>query len=305
MPHCSKYYGIFHLLSVVALCSMTFEVMSPRSPCNLRANNLRPKWKRLIRVFATVDTTKQWVGEARASSDNQWLCDLCGRSWGSNPLPTRHNHAKGVHIIRNKLRYIINAKHCISSNRKEIHARAWWDTRRCRDDIQPHRGWWYTIAFAMDKKIRQVETCRIFWQGRKVSEAKTVDNCFCWRARAKQGVSEAMTIARETTMLASRRRTAGSSPPTHAQKKTRWLKPSRLFGRGGRTWTHDPWFWRPVLYQLSYTPMHQYIILKLRGFVKSFCKIIFTNLLQGDSATVNLPCSARKKTTVLLNIAKI
>ena len=26
------------------------------------------------------------------------------------------------------------------------------------------------------------------------------------------------------------------------------------FGRGGRTRTHDPWFWRPVLYQLSYTP---------------------------------------------------
>ena len=29
-----------------------------------------------------------------------------------------------------------------------------------------------------------------------------------------------------------------------------------FFGRGRRTWTHDPWFWRPVLYQLSYTPIH-------------------------------------------------
>ena len=29
-----------------------------------------------------------------------------------------------------------------------------------------------------------------------------------------------------------------------------------FFGRGRRTWTHDPWFWRPVLYQLSYTPVH-------------------------------------------------
>ena len=28
-----------------------------------------------------------------------------------------------------------------------------------------------------------------------------------------------------------------------------------LFGRGRRTRTHDPWFWRPVLYQLSYTPV--------------------------------------------------
>ena len=26
---------------------------------------------------------------------------------------------------------------------------------------------WYTIAFAMDKKIRQVETCRIFWRRRR------------------------------------------------------------------------------------------------------------------------------------------
>ena len=28
-----------------------------------------------------------------------------------------------------------------------------------------------------------------------------------------------------------------------------------FFGRGRRTRTHDPWFWRPVLYQLSYTPV--------------------------------------------------
>ncbi len=26
-------------------------------------------------------------------------------------------------------------------------------------------------------------------------------------------------------------------------------------GRGRRIRTHDPWFWRPVLYQLSYTPL--------------------------------------------------
>ena len=28
-----------------------------------------------------------------------------------------------------------------------------------------------------------------------------------------------------------------------------------FLGRGRRTRTHDPWFWRPVLYQLSYTPV--------------------------------------------------
>ena len=28
-----------------------------------------------------------------------------------------------------------------------------------------------------------------------------------------------------------------------------------LFGRGSRTRTHGTWFWRPLLYQLSYTPI--------------------------------------------------
>ena len=36
-------------------------------------------------------------------------------------------------------------------------------------------------------------------------------------------------------------------------KKIRCLRIG-FFGRGRRTRTHDPWFWRPVLYQLSYTP---------------------------------------------------
>ena len=31
------------------------------------------------------------------------------------------------------------------------------------------------------------------------------------------------------------------------------------FGRGRRTRTHDPWFWRPVLYQLSYTPVCSFL----------------------------------------------
>ena len=51
-----------------------------------------------------------------------------------------------------------------------------------------------------------------FWQGRKVSKAKTVGYCFHRSARAKQGVSEVMNITTETTMLASRRRTKGESP---------------------------------------------------------------------------------------------
>ena len=28
-----------------------------------------------------------------------------------------------------------------------------------------------------------------------------------------------------------------------------------IFGRGRRTWTLGTWFWRPLLYQLSYTPI--------------------------------------------------
>ena len=43
-----------------------------------------------------------------------------------------------------------------------------------------------------------------------------------------------------------------------------------FLGRGGRTRTRDPRFWRPVLYQLSYTPMHSYIISHTFCFCKSF-----------------------------------
>ena len=61
---------------------------------------------------------------------------------------------------------------------------------------------------------------RLSWFSlRKVSEEKTVDYCFFRCARAKQGVSEAVTTASETTMLASRRRTAGESPVVPANKR--------------------------------------------------------------------------------------
>ena len=64
---------------------------------------------------------------------------------------------------------------------------------------------------------------------------------------------------------------APSSPPAHAQKNSRSAKAPRLFfGRGRRTRTHDPWFWRPVLYQLSYTPKDYCIIHYFCAFVKPF-----------------------------------
>ena len=34
------------------------------------------------------------------------------------------------------------------------------------------KAWWYTIAFAMDKKNRQVETCRFFWWIRRESNPR-------------------------------------------------------------------------------------------------------------------------------------
>ena len=47
-------------------------------------------------------------------------------------------------------------------------------------------------------------------------------------------------------------------PLCHFSMKKQKSKPFRLglFGRGGRTRTHDPWFWRPVLYQ---TELHPYV----------------------------------------------
>ena len=47
-----------------------------------------------------------------------------------------------------------------------------------------------------------------------------------------------------------------------------------LFGRGRRIRTRDPRFWRPVLYQLSYTPVHDLsIISHLFIFCNTFFKI--------------------------------
>ena len=38
---------------------------------------------------------------------------------------------------------------------------------------------------------------------------------------------------------------------------------SWVFGRGGKTRTRDTWFWRPVLYQLSYAPNFANYIINL------------------------------------------
>ena len=65
--------------------------------------------------------------------------------------------------------YGINAKHCISSRCNLVYHHC---ERGCSlrlmiytfgDEIHA-KAWWHAIAFALDKKIRQVETCRIFWR---------------------------------------------------------------------------------------------------------------------------------------------
>ena len=45
------------------------------------------------------------------------------------------------------------------------------------------------------------------WSKRRVSEGKTVDNCFSWSARRKQGVEGGRDDRHTTTMFTSRRRT--------------------------------------------------------------------------------------------------
>ena len=52
-----------------------------------------------------------------------------------------------------------------------------------------------------------------------------------------------------------------------------------LFGRGRRTRTHDPWFWRPVLYQLSYTPVCISATLNIISYFWVNCKPFFKKTL--------------------------
>ena len=62
----------------------------------------------------------------------------------------------------------------------------------------------------------------------------------------------------------------------YGHKKTDCLC-NQYFGRGSRTRTHGTWFWRPMFYQLNYTPTTDYIISNFSRLVKQiiyFIKII-------------------------------
>ena len=109
-------------------------------------------------------------------------------------------------------------------------------------------------------------------EGNGRARHKTVDNRFC-RSDVSRCESAEPSVAGDRRRHKSRR---GNENPISTHKKIKAeVKKLRLFGRGGRTRTHDPWFWRPVLYQLSYTPMHPYIILNFFRFVKSFLEKLF------------------------------
>ena len=59
-----------------------------------------------------------------------------------------------------------------------------------------------------------------------------------------------------------------------------------IFGRGRRTWTLGTWFWRPLLYQLSYTPisLSAFIVTTLvyYSFSSPICKGVFSKNFEKD-----------------------
>ena len=58
-----------------------------------------------------------------------------------------------------------------------------------------------------------------------------------------------------------------------------------VIGRGSRTRTHDTWFWRPMFYQLNYTPRTSYILTKKLGIVKLFLYFVNFSLQKNVLAT--------------------
>lgn len=61
-----------------------------------------------------------------------------------------------------------------------------------------------------------------------------------------------------------------------------------VIGRGSRTRTHDTWFWRPMFYQLNYTPRTSYILTKKLGIVKLFLYFNYIHFRFLTTLCVNL-----------------
>ena len=105
------------------------------------------------------------------------------------------------------------------------------------------------------------------------TQSRVFDFGFAMRLRS----SAALTVHR--TVIHYRSPSSPLQIVSQQKEKAHEKRGLYLFGRGGRTRTRDPRFWRPVLYQLSYTPMHPYIILNFFRFVKCFLKKFFLSWL--------------------------
>ena len=125
---------------------------------------------RLRNGSAVIVSISYWLTNVNAFLKARWkICEFSYRLELAYQIT-----ARAVDIIKTKFCISPRRKPCITSLRKRMQPMA--------DDI--HLRWWYAIAFAMDKKIRQCETCRIFWQGQKDSIlARTARSVFHGRGR--------------------------------------------------------------------------------------------------------------------------
>ena len=121
---------------------------------------LRHKWKnpknKVLRIFCLWATKKIF----------SVLLNMNSNSY------TNHGESRVYHQFR---------RNCISSMRSIVyhHCERGYSLRLMiytfGDEIHA-KAWWYTIAFAMDKKIRQVETCRIFWRRLRDSNPRALSD---------------------------------------------------------------------------------------------------------------------------------
>ena len=100
---------------------------------------------------------------------------------------SKQSHQNAVlYIIRNLLRHIINAKHCISSKRSFVYLTTMLASRR-------RTPWGESSHNPLHVKKT---VSRQSWSGLRVSEVKTTECCLNRRARAKQEASRAEDVHR-------------------------------------------------------------------------------------------------------------
>ncbi len=140
----------------------------------------------------------------------------------------------------------------------------------------------------MDKKIRQVETCRIFWQGRK-------DSFAC-------GQSLSADLTAHWAVIQHRFPFEPCAEIHFQNKKVAVWRPF-CFGRGARTRTLDTQFWRLVFYRLNYTPMDfkKYTISFFK--MQYLFKIFYIRIILCYCA-YNIVCMRSKKASIKIFIKK-